>query len=110
MRGVVPCLLTESTWPKRLVWSPRSCPELDQIAAQGDTLIVPDSPHGVVLFVDGDCLNLTSAHLDEICRPFAEGRAVMSLGTFDYGLWNWLVLRSPPTTGSKSTPRATPSS
>ena len=29
-----------------------------------------------ILFVDGDCLNLTSAHLDEICRPFVEGRAV----------------------------------
>src|SRR5438552_857811 len=58
-----------------------------------------------ILFVDGDCLNLTSAHLDEICRPFVEGRAVMSLGTFDYGFWNWLVLRSPPTTGERVIPR-----
>ena len=58
-----------------------------------------------ILFVDGDCLNLTSAHLDEICRPFIEGRAAMSLGTFDYGFWNWLVLRSPPTTGERIIPR-----
>jgi len=58
-----------------------------------------------ILFVDGDCLNLTAAHLDEICRPFIEGRAAMSLGTFDYGSWNWLVLRSPPTTGERIIPR-----
>ena len=29
----------------------------------------------------------------------------MSLGTFDYGPWNWLVLRSPPTTGERVIPR-----
>jgi glycosyltransferase involved in cell wall biosynthesis len=58
-----------------------------------------------ILFVDADCLSLTPAHLDEICRPFIEGRAAMSLGTFDYGLWNWLVLRSPPTTGERIIPR-----
>src|SRR5947208_17140122 len=58
-----------------------------------------------ILFVDGDCLNLTAAHLDEICGPFIEGRAAMSLGTFDYGSWNWLVLRSPPTTGERIIPR-----
>ena len=58
-----------------------------------------------ILFVDADCLNLTSEHLDEICRPFVEGRAAMSLGTFDYGFWNWLVLRSPPTTGERIIPR-----
>jgi glycosyltransferase involved in cell wall biosynthesis len=58
-----------------------------------------------ILFVDGDCLALTSAHLDEICAPFVEGRAAMSLGTFDYGFWNWLVLRSPPTTGERIIPR-----
>ena len=58
-----------------------------------------------ILFVDADCLGLTSAHLDAVCRPFVEGRAVMSLGTFDYGFWNWLVLRSPPTTGERIIPR-----
>jgi len=57
------------------------------------------------LFVDGDCLNLTPAHLDDICRPFVENRAVMSLGTFDYGIWNWVVLRLPPTTGERIVPR-----
>ena len=58
-----------------------------------------------VLFVDADCLGLTSAHLDDICAPFAEGRAVMSLGTFDYGIWNPLVLRMPHTTGERVIPR-----
>lgn len=58
-----------------------------------------------VFFVDADLLGLRSHHLDEICRPFVEGRAVMSIGTFDYGLWNPLVLRLPPTTGERVIPR-----
>jgi glycosyltransferase involved in cell wall biosynthesis len=58
-----------------------------------------------ILFVDADCVGLTSEHLEAICRPFVERRAVMSLGTFDYGLWNWFVLRFPPTTGERIIPR-----
>jgi glycosyltransferase involved in cell wall biosynthesis len=58
-----------------------------------------------ILFVDADCLGLTSAHLDAICEPFVDRRAVMSLGTFDYGMWNWIVLRFPPTTGERIVPR-----
>jgi glycosyltransferase involved in cell wall biosynthesis len=58
-----------------------------------------------VLFVDADLLGLRSHHLDDICRPFVEGRAVMSIGTFDYGGWNPLVLRFPPTTGERVVPR-----
>ena len=47
-----------------------------------------------ILFVDADCTGLTAAHLDAICEPFVDGRAVMSLGAFDYGrFWNPLVLR-----------------
>jgi polyisoprenyl-phosphate glycosyltransferase len=57
------------------------------------------------LFVDADLLGLTAAHLDDICRPYIEGRAVMSLGWFDYGVWNPLVLRLPPTTGERVVPR-----
>lgn len=57
------------------------------------------------LFVDADCLGLTSAHLDAICRPFVEGRAAMSVGWFDYGLWNPVVLRLAPTTGERVVPR-----
>ena len=57
------------------------------------------------LFVDADLLGLTTAHLDDICRPFAENRAAMSIGTFDYRFWNWLVLRFPPTTGERVLPR-----
>jgi polyprenyl-phospho-N-acetylgalactosaminyl synthase len=58
-----------------------------------------------VLFCDADCINLTSAHLDDVCRPFAEGRAAMSLGWFDYGWWNPLVLRFAPTSGERVVPR-----
>lgn len=58
-----------------------------------------------VLFVDADLLGLRSYHLDAICKPFVEGRAVMSIGTFDYGIWNPLVLRFPPTTGERVVPR-----
>ena len=57
------------------------------------------------LFCDADLIGLTSAHLDGICRPFVEGRATMSLGWFDYGLWNPLVLRLAPTTGERVVPR-----
>jgi glycosyltransferase involved in cell wall biosynthesis len=58
-----------------------------------------------VLFVDADLLGITSEHLDAICEPYVSGRAVMSLGTFDYGIWNWLVLRLPPTSGERIVPR-----
>jgi glycosyltransferase involved in cell wall biosynthesis len=59
-----------------------------------------------ILFVDADCIDLTSAHLDAICRPFVDGRAVLSLGAFDYGrFWNPLVLRWPPLTGERIVPR-----
>ncbi len=58
-----------------------------------------------ILFVDADCLGLTARHLDDICRPFAAGRAVMSIGCFDYGWLNPLVLRLPPTTGERIIPR-----
>ena len=58
-----------------------------------------------ILFVDADLLGVTSAHLDDICRPFVEGGAVMSLGCFDYGPLNRVVLRMPPTTGERIIPR-----
>ena len=60
---------------------------------------------GAILFCDADCLGLTSAHLDDICRPFVEGRAAMSVGWFDYGGLNPLVLRLPPTSGERVVPR-----
>ena len=58
-----------------------------------------------ILFVDADLVGVEPRHLDAICRPAVEGRAAMSLGTFDYGFWNWLVLRLPPTTGERIIPR-----
>ena len=66
---------------------------------------VEASDADAILFVDADCVGLTAAHLDAICRPVLEGRAIMSLGTFDYGIWNPLVLRFPPTTGERIVPR-----
>ena len=58
-----------------------------------------------ILFCDADLIGITPDHLDRICEPVLEGRAAMSLGTFDYGIWNWFVLRFPPTTGERIIPR-----
>ncbi len=57
------------------------------------------------LFCDADLLGLTGPHLDAVCRPWLEGRAALSVGWFDYGLWNPLVLRLAPTTGERLVPR-----
>lgn len=62
-----------------------------------------DATH--ILFVDADCTDLTSRHLDAVCRPVLDGRAEMSLGAFDYGWLNWLVLRCPPLSGERIVPR-----
>ena len=62
-----------------------------------------DATH--ILFVDADCLDLTADHLDAVCEPVLAGRAEMSLGTFDYGWLNWLVLRCPPLSGERIVPR-----
>jgi glycosyltransferase involved in cell wall biosynthesis len=59
----------------------------------------------LILFCDADCLGLTSTHLDDVCRPVVEGRAAMSVGCFEYGPLNWLVLRLPPTSGERAVPR-----
>jgi glycosyltransferase involved in cell wall biosynthesis len=66
---------------------------------------VAASDAGAFLFCDADLVGLTAAHLDGICRPFLEGRATMSVGWFDYGLWNPLVVRLAPTTGERVVPR-----
>ncbi|HVE47848.1 MAG TPA: glycosyltransferase family 2 protein [Acidimicrobiales bacterium] len=58
-----------------------------------------------ILFVDADLIGITSGHLDDVCRPYLDGRATMSLGIFDYGIVNPLVLRFPPTTGERIVPR-----
>lgn len=59
-----------------------------------------------ILFVDADCTGLTPAHLDAICRPFIEGAADMSVGTFDWGApLNPLVVRMPLTSGERVIPR-----
>ena len=66
---------------------------------------VEASDADAVLFADADLLGVTSKHFDDICAPFLDGRAAMSLGVFDYGIWNWLVLRLPPTSGERIVPR-----
>lgn len=62
-----------------------------------------DATH--ILFVDADCTDLTPEHLDAVCAPVLDGRADMSLGSFDYGWLNWLVLRCPPLSGERIVPR-----
>lgn len=62
-----------------------------------------DATH--ILFIDADCIGLTSDHLDRICEPVLAGRAEMSLGAFDYGWLNWLVLHLPPLSGERIVPR-----
>jgi len=57
------------------------------------------------LFCDADLIGLQPHHLDAICRPWLEGRAAMSVGWFDYGRWNPLVVRMAPTTGERLVPR-----
>ena len=58
-----------------------------------------------ILFCDADVVGLTPTHLEDICRPFLEGRAAMSVGWFDYGMLNPLVRRLPPTSGERIVPR-----
>ena len=67
--------------------------------AMSEGVEASDASH--ILFVDADCTALTAAHLDAICEPVLGGRADMSLGAFDYGFLNWLVLRCPPLTGER---------
>lgn len=71
--------------------------------AMGLGVETSDASH--ILFVDADCTDLTAAHLDAICEPVLDGRAEMSLGAFDYGWQNWLVLRCPPLSGERIVPR-----
>lgn len=71
--------------------------------AMAEGVAASDADH--VLFVDADCLGLRPEHLDAICRPVVEGAATMSIGTFDYGVWNPIVLRFPPTSGERIIPR-----
>jgi glycosyltransferase involved in cell wall biosynthesis len=67
---------------------------------------VAESDADAILFVDADCIGLTSAHLDAIVRPFLDGTATMSIGMFDYGwFWNPMVLRWPPLSGERIVPR-----
>ena len=58
-----------------------------------------------ILFCDADVVGLRPEHLDDICRPYLEGRAAMSVGWFDYGMLNPLVRRLPPTSGERLVPR-----
>jgi glycosyltransferase involved in cell wall biosynthesis len=58
-----------------------------------------------IFFVDADLIGVTPEHLDAICEPFVAGRCAMSIGTFDYGWRNPIVLRMPATTGERVIPR-----
>ena len=82
----------------------RVAPEGSKAHAMADGVVVSDAPS--ILFVDADCTGLTSEHLDAMCVPYLEGRAALSIGTFDYGpFWNPIVLRFPPLSGERLIPR-----
>jgi glycosyltransferase involved in cell wall biosynthesis len=57
------------------------------------------------LFLDADLLGLSATHLERLCQPIIDGSADMSVGWLDYGWWNPLVLRLPPSTGERVVPR-----
>jgi glycosyltransferase involved in cell wall biosynthesis len=60
----------------------------------------------VLLFADADCVGLSARHLDAVVEPVLAGRAMLSIGTFDYGrFWNPQVLRWPPLSGERCVPR-----
>jgi glycosyltransferase involved in cell wall biosynthesis len=93
----------------------------DAAAAAGAKVLRRDAPSGskakamevgvastdadAILFCDADVVGLLPSHLDDICRPYLEGRAAMSVGWFDYGMLNPLVRRLPPTSGERLVPR-----
>lgn len=81
----------------------RRASEGSKAHAMATGVAASDAPS--LLFVDADLIGLKSEHLEDICRPYLEGTAMMSLGMFDYGFWNPLVLRLPPTTGERIMPR-----
>jgi glycosyltransferase involved in cell wall biosynthesis len=67
---------------------------------------VAESDAEAILFVDADCTGLTPDHLDDIVRPYVEGKTTMSIGAFDYGwFWNPMVVRWPPLSGERIIPR-----
>ena len=89
----------------RVVRRPPSAPTVGSKAHAMEAGVDASIGSEAILFVDADVLGLSVEHLDAICEPVVQRRAAMSLGTFDYGLWNPLVLRFPPTTGERIVPR-----
>ena len=89
----------------RVVRRPPSAPTVGSKAHAMEAGVEASKGSEAILFVDADVLGLTVEHLDAICEPVVSRRAAMSLGTFDYGAWNPLVLRFPPTTGERIVPR-----
>jgi len=71
--------------------------------AMRDGVNASDATH--VLFVDADCIGLTSEHLEAICEPVLRGDAEMSLGAVDWGWLNALIIRIPPLSGLRIVPR-----
>ena len=84
---------------------PTALPRIPGSKAHAMEAGVEASDAEAILVVDADLLGITSGHLDEIALPYLEGTAVMSLGCFDYGWLNRLVVRLPPTSGERIIPR-----
>lgn len=60
----------------------------------------------VVVFFDGDILNATPAHFDQLASQLRDGGYAMCCGLVDYGtLRNRMFLRLPPITGLRAVRR-----
>lgn len=58
----------------------------------------------VVCLLDADCVDLSSAGVLQIVMPVLRKEATMSVASFDYGPWSWLVESLPWSTGQRAFP------
>lgn len=56
----------------------------------------------VTCLIDADCLGITPEAIVDMVMPVLDGRATMSVLTFDYGPWSWLVEYFPWSTGQRA--------
>jgi len=57
-----------------------------------------------VCLLDADCVGLRSENVADLVQPVLDGTALMSVGTFDYGPWSWVVESIPWSTGQRALP------
>lgn len=57
-----------------------------------------------ICLLDADCVGLSTSAVADLVEPIAADSAMMSVGTFDYGPWSWLVELVPWSTGQRAFP------